>query len=1032
MKIKRILSLVTALAMTAGLYVPTAMAEEADEFIAYDAYAALQFEGPNYPDKSSWGGSAENPITVEFVNEGGYESNGALHVNSAAEGGGKFSVWGGPVGGGVAPNAPVAGDEVEGYFWYKRLRAGGSSLPFVRIYSEATGNNADGWLAVTENYNNVDLDTIAPVGEWVKINLVTTGNVVAAGDELHLGFNITEDSTGSEFLIDNIVFGTKTQRGAAATEGPAEPTQVPVAAQEEDATAAFDILQFEDASAFTSGNSYGTFTITNENVNKGIGALSTSSSFSLWGGGSVANAPAGSTISGTVAFRLDQPMYDAATSLANGSAWFRFPSIKVVRASDKEVLAELTQEDFNISEYEANTWITVDIPSTGETFSSDDPIEYTVARPAGGAKIMVDSITFKVTSPSDPSATAEPIEQGTTVSGTIPKVESYVGFNGDFESVSGALYQQTSWPDNWGMWTQNQNVDNGVDAFNFIKNTNEAYSGTAMIQPVRGGTMWSIRKAENGIDEIIGNTVGGSYMLYVNDPTDVRFYPQVTVTYVVGGTETTASASPKSTDEFALTAGWNKIPIYSNLVIPADADRVNLMIINPSLGAEYPQTFYLDNIVVGTELSEIYIAEASSADVNDGSVDCSIVVANSKTAEDTIADIIAAVYDGNRLVGASFIRNAQIKGNGGSGVASTKFETTVDVPTGSADLKVKAMVWDSEMVPVAESGVIYGSNAMIPYDDANIQYVGRWQDNGNCMSSGWGGAYFKTGFTGTSAALELKGAANIYVSIDGGAEVPYSPAGAGTLVVAKGLDGGSHTLRVASKYTFDSIRLEGITLDENAELEAPQMSDVLIEFIGDSNTAGYLLPNNQLDNYSWITGEDLGVEHVHIAYTGMALSDGIFNNNIKRDVGMSVMYNKPNPIDERDADNWDSTTYSPDLICVNIGANDMNQTAVPGGAAAFEEALPTFLAHLRDIHPDAEIVVLIPTSSAQGTALHTIIPNVVSGMNDEKMNYYDANAWIKDDMATNVLSDGVHISPQGNHVVAQHLEEIFAALLGWE
>lgn len=316
------------------------------------------------------------------------------------------------------------------------------------------------------------------------------------------------------------------------------------------------------------------------------------------------------------------------------------------------------------------------------------------------------------------------------------------------------------------------------------------------------------------------------------------------------------------------------------------------------------------------------------------------------------------------------------------------------------------------------------------YNNKNIAYIGRWLDKGSYMSSGWGGAYFKTNFSGNSVKLDLAGSADIYVSIDGGEDTLYNVVGAGVVnITPSGLESGIHTLRVASKYTTDSIKLRNIILNDGEELSKPEISDTLIEFMGDSNTAGYLLPNNQLDNYSWLTGEALG-EHVHIAYTGMALSDGIFNTNISRDVGMSVMFFKPSPSDERDDPDWDFTKYTPDIVCMNLGGNDEYENVVPGGVKKFKETLPVFLAKLRSTYPNSHIVVLIPTTTTPDKELYTAISELVDGMGDSKMHWYAAYPWIADDLSGNRESDNVHISVKGNKIVAEQLTQIFKDLLG--
>lgn len=178
-------------------------------FTAYDSYPALMFEdtSSNLISSSTWGGD----ITFEFVKNNSsysaYSGNGALYINSK---GGQYSVWGGPTSG--AGNQPKAGDKVAGYFYYKRLSDDGDwKLPRVRIFSEAEGNVESSWYAVTKDINSIGKNEL-PLGEWVKIEIESTGKIVSEQDVGHMGYNITCDGTGAEFMIDEVVFGSVVEK----------------------------------------------------------------------------------------------------------------------------------------------------------------------------------------------------------------------------------------------------------------------------------------------------------------------------------------------------------------------------------------------------------------------------------------------------------------------------------------------------------------------------------------------------------------------------------------------------------------------------------------------------------------------------------------------------------------------------------------------------------------------------------------------------------------------------------------------------
>ena len=69
------------------------------------------------------------------------------------------------------------------------------------------------------------------------------------------------------------------------------------------------------------------------------------------------------------------------------------------------------------------------------------------------------------------------------------------------------------------------------------------------------------------------------------------------------------------------------------------------------------------------------------------------------------------------------------------------------------------------------------------------------------------------------------------------------------------LASGTHTLRVAARGWDDSIQFQGLVLDSGATTQAPTPSSTILEFVGDSMTAGYCDTKNALSDYAWVAGE---------------------------------------------------------------------------------------------------------------------------------------------------------------------------------
>ena len=992
MKIKKLLSLVTALAMTAGLYVPMARAATEDVSLSWNAFKFNTATG--VPGVINKGNNTDSIIAIDetvFV-----EGDGSLHIAPAP----KANIYG------DAPsdvnNALKAGDMISGTCWLKIV----SGTPVLRFYNGATTFAQLG--AATGNTQD---------GGWAEYSIVSVDPITADGIALKYD---TDWNAMSEYYIDDVTLYATRGEDETPTEAP---TEAPIAGQSEDATAAFNILQFEDASAFDATNSYGTFTITNENVNKGIGALSTSSNFSLWGGGVAANAPAGSTISGTVAFRLDQPMYDAATSIAGGATWFLFPSIKVVRASDKAVLAELTQADFNISEYTAETWITVNIPSTGETFSSEDAIEYTVARPQGGAKIMVDSITFTVSASASeptPAATSKPSQQNQVV---VPVIDEYIGsvMNGDFEVGDDRVGNQY-----WGTWTTD-----GEDGLTLITNPSStqaqtAVSGKKIIQVNSNlRSAWNLFAFAQNEEETLprlGDTAGGSFWLYVPANADLtKNIPFVTFGYQ--SSPDTDIATSAGYDRTKLVKGqWNEIPIMpiANASIQDVSKQAAIFIKADNIDTSV--NYYIDKIRVGKITEGIFFSDVTALtkeiENSDETVDAKLVIQNSKSDTDINATAYVAAYDDGRLVGLG-MNNITIPARGNTGVSITETQVSgINVKGIDRNaLKIKALLFDSKMVPLAAVNNLYYATKKIDPQNANIEYIGRWRETGDSYTSSYIRPYLKTNFTGTSIAIDLGEPTSLQVTIDG--KTSWYNTVNGRVVLAENLASKEHSIRIASVSYTEVLKVNGIYIDVDAQLRAPVLEDTHIEFIGDSITAW--------DNgYSWQVGEALGTEHSRVAWPGITLTDGIryytpnYNDGMEKAYFNTGVHGVQGVPDDISAWDFEASPYTPDIAVINLGTNDADLIlwAVPSGQEAFANTYGAFIDNIRAKLPNTEIFVMRPVSMPHTEQL---MPAVEAMLNekmksDSKLHYIDTTDW---NVALN--NDNIHPNAAGHTTITNNL-----------
>ena len=137
-------------------------------------------------------------------------------------------------------------------------------------------------------------------------------------------------------------------------------------------------------------------------------------------------------------------------------------------------------------------------------------------------------------------------------------------------------------------------------------------------------------------------------------------------------------------------------------------------------------------------------------------------------------------------------------------------------------------------------------------NDNNIKYFGRWDfSNSSKYVSKWGGAYIKVRFTGTTVKIMLGNKSNYYAKIDDGPWVSYKGVTGTVNLTPTPLGDGTHTLSVAQGKDNDYIfTFLGLVLDPGATTVAPPVGIDLIEWIGDSITAGYTDSQADVSDYA--------------------------------------------------------------------------------------------------------------------------------------------------------------------------------------
>ncbi|WP_328835688.1 GDSL-type esterase/lipase family protein [Streptomyces europaeiscabiei] len=266
--------------------------------------------------------------------------------------------------------------------------------------------------------------------------------------------------------------------------------------------------------------------------------------------------------------------------------------------------------------------------------------------------------------------------------------------------------------------------------------------------------------------------------------------------------------------------------------------------------------------------------------------------------------------------------------------------------------------------------------------DPNIAYVGRWDtSSGTTAVANWTGAYVQASFTGTTVKVKARDAVNFYVSVDGGPDVFHAGVRGTVNLTPQPLVSGTHTLRIT--YRSGDTAFQGLVLDSGARTVAPGAPAGLIEFVGDSITAGALTDRLALDSYAWKTGERLGMRHTQIARSGYCrvAQSGC--------TGLSGQFFKSA---STGATNWDFSRYRASAVVINLGTNDIGH-GVSG--AAFQSAYTAFLRDVRAKYPDAVLFAVQTLKKRYVTETRAAV-GARNNAGDGKVRYVDTSGWLTD------------------------------------
>ena len=235
----------------------------------------------------------------------------------------------------------------------------------------------------------------------------------------------------------------------------------------------------------------------------------------------------------------------------------------------------------------------------------------------------------------------------------------------------------------------------------------------------------------------------------------------------------------------------------------------------------------------------------------------------------------------------------------------------------------------------------------------------------------------------------------VHVYIDGDTKGEFKVLTQGEYTLAEGLGEGIHTVRMLKASEIDRGKFTVNSFDAEEFLRIPEKSDLKMEFIGDSITAGYgniavrkdgVMPGWSVDNsdscvaYATLTAQKLNADFSVIALSGICLKAQKYGPMTMVEMHTYVS-NRTKEVYTYDADM--------DVVVLALGTNDAGYILDDGHTdyrSQFPKDYAAFLRHLRSIYPDAYVVCIYGMMGTR-TPVDEGIKKALEEVNDAKMSY---------------------------------------------
>ena len=296
-------------------------------------------------------------------------------------------------------------------------------------------------------------------------------------------------------------------------------------------------------------------------------------------------------------------------------------------------------------------------------------------------------------------------------------------------------------------------------------------------------------------------------------------------------------------------------------------------------------------------------------------------------------------------------------------------------------------------------------------NNENIDFVGRINfDNTSEPVVYWSGSAITVRFEGSDIVATLNdehGLNYFNVVIDQDSVYPLKlNQGVHKYELAKGLDANkTHTVSLVKRNEWITGQTGFLGFTITGELQClPEKSGRLMEFYGNSITAGYTIENltggdsadstytNNYKTYAALTARHFNADLHCIVRSGIGI-----NVSWERPI-MPEIWNRLNPVDS--TSKWDFSRATPDIVVVNLMQNDKWIVTRPDNAEyqyRFGETTPDkdfivnayahFVKGIRDQYPEAAIICALGSMDAtqEGSEWPGYVMEAVALLDDSNM-----------------------------------------------